>query len=159
LKIDEVLKLGEGKVECTAAPIGIALPGAEGKLLAKVVDAGAPLPVRRRVALPVEKGVEKVALEIWEGKDEVKVEKAVRTPAEKVNGDDGEEDEDEEEEEEEDEEVKTPVTTKTLLLGVVEVALKNGGNVLLEVQVQRNGGVVVRAWEEGNEEGADRFEA
>lgn len=157
LKLDEVLKLGEGEVSVTSVPIGIALPGQESKeLLAKVLDVGAPLPARRRVALPVEKGTEKVILEIWEGKDEVKVEKVERAPREKTEDD--EDDEDEDDEEEEDEETKTPITTKTNLLGAVEVAVKSGGNVVLEVIVQRNGGVVVRAWEEGNEAAADKIE-
>lgn len=155
LKVDEVLKLGEGKAQVTSVPIGLALAGSDtNELLAKLIDAGAPLPARRRVALPVAKGVEKVVLEVWEGKDSVKVEKVESAPREKSEDDDEEDDD----EEEEDEETKTPITTKTNVLGAVEVSVKSGGNVVLEVIVQRNGGVSVRAWEEGNEASADKFE-
>lgn len=157
MKLDAVLALAKQAVGCTARPIGMRIPGQEGEELVKVVDGGAPLPVRRRVALPVQKGTEKVALEIWEGKDEVKVEKIERPSAEKVNGDaDG--DENEEDEDEEDEETKTPMRKKVTLLGVVEVEVKSGGNVILEIIVQRGGGMEVRAWEDGHEEAGDKFE-
>lgn len=155
LKAEDVLAYGAKPVGTLAKPIGLAIPGQEGNELIKLINAGAPLPTRRRVALPVESGVSKVAVEIWEGKDEVKVEKVERAPVEKSEDDDEEDDEEEDEEEE----TKTPVTIKEKAVGGVEVEVKNGKNVLLEVIVQRGGGVEVRAWEEGNEEGAVKFEA
>lgn len=158
LKLEDVLATAgpEGKTDVTAAPIGIVIPSQETNTLAAVVvPSGAPLPVRRRVAIPAPAG--KVALEIWEGKDEVKVDLVERPPAEKFEDD--EEEEDEEEEEEEPEEVKTPITVKTKALGAVEVELQKEGQLVLEVIVQRGGGLEVRAWEEGREEAADKFEA
>jgi hypothetical protein len=155
LKAEDVLEYGAKPVGTLAKPIGLVIPGQEGNELIKLINAGAPLPTRRRFALPVESGVSKVAVEIWEGKDEVKVEKVERAPVEKSEDDDEEEDD----EEEEDEEIKTPVTVKEKAVGGVEVEVKNGKNVLLEVIVQRGGGVEVRAWEEGNEEAAAKFEA
>lgn len=151
MKVDDVLSLAKESVSCTAQPIGIVMPGQEGEEIIKLVNGGAALPARRRVALPVAKGVSKVALEIWEGQDEVKVEKVA--PSEKVDGED-----EEEEEEEEEEENKTPVTKKVTQLGAVEVGLKDGGGVVLEVIVQRGGGLEVRAWEEGHETESDKFE-
>ncbi|KAL7423321.1 Hsp70 protein that interacts with Zuo1p [Cryptotrichosporon argae] len=153
LKRDDVLALAAQPVPTTAAPIGIVLPGADGDVLAaNVVEAGAALPVRRRVAIPVA-STGKVGLEIWEGKDEVKVEKVERAPADKAD------DDDEDDEEEDDEETRTPVTRKVKALGGVEVDAKDGKNVLLEIIVNKDGGIQVAAWEEGNEAGADRFEA
>ncbi|OXB37682.1 hsp71-like protein [Cryptococcus neoformans] len=157
LKLEDVLATAgpEGKADVTAAPIGIVVPSQEANTLAAVVvPSGAPLPVRRRVAIPAPAG--KVALEIWEGKDEVKVDLVERPPAEKFEDD---EEEDEEEEEEEPEEVKTPITVKTKALGAVEVELQKEGQLVLEIIVQRGGGLEVRAWEEGREEAADKFEA
>ncbi|KAK8846647.1 hypothetical protein IAR55_005734 [Kwoniella newhampshirensis] len=157
LKVEDVLATAQETVPTTSAPIGIVIPGQEGdNLAAVVVDSGAPLPVRRRVAIPVS-SASKVVLELWEGKHDVKVEKVERAPVEK-DEDEEDEDEDDEDEEEEDEEVKTPITVKTKALGAVEVNVSDSGNVLLEVIVQRGGGLEVRAWEEGKEESADKFE-
>lgn len=149
LKIEDVLALAAKPLPTTSVPIGIVLPGGE-DIVAKVIEIGAPLPVRRRVSIPVAKGAETVALELWEGKDEVKVEKVEAAPVDK--------DEDEDEySDDEPEEIRTPITVKTERLGAVEV--KTGGKPLvLEVIVQKNGGVVVSAWEEGNEANKDGFE-
>ena len=156
LKLDDVLLQAREPVSCIAQPIGLCVGGGRsGEEMVKIVDAGAPLPIRRRVALPVEKGTEQIALEIWEGKDEVKAEKVARAPLEKADGD---EEEDEEEEEDEDEETKTPTTKKVTLLGAVELGMKSGGQVLLEIIVQRGGGMEVRLWEEGHEGHGDSFE-
>ena len=157
LKLEDVLAFGRENAGTLAQPIGIAVPGQEGDELVKIIEAGAPLPVRRRVAFNVEKGAQKVGVEVWEGKDEVKVEKVEKPPKE-ANGDD-DEDEDEDDEEEEDEEIKTPVTKRAKCLGGVEVAVKGDGQVFLEVIVQRGGGIEVRAWEEGHESSGDKFEA
>ena len=100
------------------------------------------------------KGAAKAALELWEGKDEVKVEKVDRPPVEKV---DGEADEFSDEEDD-DEEAKTAITVKTSCLGGLEVATEAGGNVVLEVIVQRGGGLQARLWAEGKESDADTLE-
>lgn len=154
LKLEDVLTYAKEPVETVAKPIGLVIPGQEGNEMVKIVDAGAPLPVRRRVALPVEQGVSKVAVELWEGKDEVKVEKVERPPVEK-----DEDDEEEDDEEEEDEEIKTPITVKEKAVGGIQVDVKDGKNVVLEVIVHRGGGLEVRAWEEGHEAEATKFEA
>ncbi|WWD00171.1 hypothetical protein V866_007080 [Kwoniella sp. B9012] len=155
LKVDDVLASIKEKVDVTSQPIGLVLPGQQGdELAAVIVDSGAPLPVRRRVAIPVQGVNGKVALELWEGKHEVKIEKVERPPLEKTDDDE----EDEEDEEEEDEEVKTPITKKVKALGGVEVEVKGDNQLILEVIVQRNGGLNVKAWQEGNEAAADSFE-
>nr|XP_019008890.1 hsp71-like protein [Kwoniella pini CBS 10737]OCF47671.1 hsp71-like protein [Kwoniella pini CBS 10737] len=155
LKVEDVLSSTKEKVDVTSAPIGLIIPGQESdELVAVVIDAGAPLPVRRRVAIPVEKaGL--VGLELWEGKHEVKITKVERAPIEKSEDDDEDEDD---EEEEEDEEIKTPITKKVKVLGGVQVDFKGEGQLILEVIVQRNGGLNVKAWQEGNESQIDSFE-
>ena len=153
LTVDAVLGLSKDKDACLAHAIGLAIPGAESKEIAKVIEAGAPLPTRRRIAVPVATGTTKVALEIWEGKDDVKVEKVERAPYEK------DEDDDEEEEEEEDEEIKTSILTKSTLVGAVQVELKSAAFLMVEVIVQKDASISVRAWEEGNEANSDSFEA
>lgn len=152
MKLQDVLSFAEDSAGCTAQPIGLVIPGQEGEEMIKIIGAGAPLPVRRRVNIPVGKGTSKVALEVWEGKDEVKVEKVERS--EKVNGDA----DDEEEEDEEDEETKTPITKRVTPLGALEVTLKTAGAVVLEAIIQRGGGVEARLWEEGHESEGDTFE-
>ncbi|WVR04317.1 hypothetical protein IAU60_001317 [Kwoniella sp. DSM 27419] len=156
LKVDDVLSLvKDGKADVTSAPIGIVVPGQSGEeLAAVVVESGAPLPVRRRVAIPVT-AAGTVGLELWEGKHEVKVEKVERAPIEK----DEDDEDDEEDEEEEDEEIKTAITKKVKALGGVQVDVKGEGQILLEVIVQRGGGLEVRVWQEGHEASADKFEA
>jgi heat shock protein 1/8 len=151
LKLNDVLEYGQGEVDTLSAPIGVALPGSEGTIT-KILEKGAPLPLRRRVAFPVFGGVEKVALEIWEGKDEVKVEKVERSPRDQ-------DDDDDDDEEDEDEETKTPITVRTKALGGVELGVKGGKQVVLEIVVQRGGGLEVRAWEEGREDEVASFEA
>ncbi|ORX33520.1 putative heat shock protein HSP60 [Kockovaella imperatae] len=149
LKVDDVLALAKEPVVCTSAPIGLVVPGSEE--LIKIISAGAPLPVRRRVAIPVEQGASQVGFELWEGKDEVKVEKVEKAPVEK------DEDDEDDDYEEEDEEAKTAITVKTKALGGLQVDLKNGGNVILEIIVQRGGDIEARAWEEGRESEADKL--
>jgi heat shock protein 1/8 len=151
LKLEDVLAYGTEEAETLSAPIGVALPGSEGEIY-KILEKGAALPLRRRVAFPVTQGAEKVALEVWEGKDEVKVEKVEKGPKD-------EDDEDEDDEEEEDEEVKTPVTVRSKVLGGVQVKVSGGKEVVLEIVVQKGGKLSVSAWEEGKEEEADKFEA
>lgn len=153
LKVDDVLALAANPIPTTAAPLGIAVPGAEGDLLAaKIMEVGAPLPARRRVAIPVAAGAGRVAVEVWEGKDEVKVEVIEPAPVEKT------EDDESDFEDDEPEEVRTPVLRKSQLLGAVDVKVADGKQLILEVIVQKNGSVLVAGWEEGNEAEADRFE-
>lgn len=153
LKVDDVLALAANPLPTTAAPIGVVIPGATDDLLAaKVIEVGAPLPARRRVSFPVAGGV--TALEIWEGKDEIKVEKVEKTESEKAAA---AEDEDEYSDDE-DEEIRTSVSVKTTRLGAVEVDVAEGKNLVLEIIVQRNGQVSVAAWAEGAEDKVDSFE-
>ncbi|KAL1408509.1 Hsp70 protein that interacts with Zuo1p [Vanrija albida] len=154
LQVADVLALAAKPIDTTAAPIGIVIPGATDDLIAaNVIEPGAPLPARRRVAIPVAAGAGKVALEIWEGHEEVKVEKVEVAPVDKIEGEDEFSDD-----EDEPEEIRTPITKKTTRLGAVEVAVADGKQLILEVIVQRGGKVEVAAWEEGNEAGADKFE-
>jgi len=157
LKIQDVLdvagKDSTSTVGCLAKPIGLVIPGSEGdELSAKILEAGAPLPTRRRVSLKTENGTKKVILEIWEGEDSVKVEKAEKAPIEK-----DEDDEDEDDEDEEDEETKTPITKKTSYLGSLELEV-GGKEVMVELVVLRNGTLQASAWEEGKESSAVKFE-
>jgi heat shock protein 1/8 len=152
LTLDGVLGLAKDKDACLAHPIGLAIPGAESKEIARVIEAGAPLPTRRRIAVPIASGTNKVALEVWEGKDVVKVEKVERAPIDK-------DDEDEDEEEEEDEEVKTPILTKSALVGAVQLDIKSAAFLMVEIVIQKDASISVRAWEEGDESNSDSFEA
>jgi len=152
LTLDGVLGLAKDKDACLAHPIGLAIPGAESKEIAKVIEAGAPLPTRRRIAVPIASGTNKVALEVWEGKDDVKVEKVERAPIDK-------DDEDEDEEEEEDEEIKTPILTKSALVGAVQLDIKSAAFLMVEIIIQKDASISVRAWEEGDESNSDSFEA
>lgn len=155
LTVDGVLGMAQPQQGCLSKPIGFALPGSDSKeLAAKILEAGAPLPTRRRVAIPVATGTTKVALEIWEGKDEVKVEKVERGAVQKDADDEYSDDE-----EEEDEETKTPITTKAGLLGTVQVELKSAAFLMVEIIVQKDATISVRAWEEGAESNSDSFEA
>lgn len=154
IKVDEILAYAASPLPTTSAPIGVVLPGASDDLLAAtVIEIGAPLPVRRRVSFPVAGG--KTGLEIWEGKEEVKVEKVERAPVEKTEDDE----DDFSDDEDEDEEIRTPITKKTTRLGGVEVDVPAGSSLVLEVIVTKEGKVQVAAWAEGNEAQADRFEA
>ncbi|KAJ9115280.1 hypothetical protein QFC20_001147 [Naganishia adeliensis] len=152
LKVDEVLKLAEAPVDTTAAPIGIVVPGqqTDDLLNAVVVPSGVALPVRRRVEIPVAKGTEKVAFEVWEGKDEVKVDVIEKEKVEKSAEDSEDEYSDEDDEPEE---VRTPITKKTTLLAGLELALtdKSASSVLFEVLIQKDGKVNLRLWQSGKE--------
>jgi molecular chaperone DnaK (HSP70) len=150
VSVEDIVAFAASPIPTTSAPIGVVLPGATDDLIAaKVIEVGAPLPVRRRVSFPVAGG--KTGLEIWEGKDGVKVETIAPPPKE--------EDDDDEFSDDEPEEVRTPITKKTTRLGAVEVEVAAGKNLVLEVIVTKDGKVQVAAWEEGNEASADRFEA
>jgi len=122
----------------------------------KVIEAAAPLPVRRRVTLPAAKGVSRVVLELWEGRDEVRVDKAEKVPREKIDGED--DDDDDEYDEDEPEDVKTPVTVRETVLGALELAPKDGKGLVLEVIVHKGGALEARLWEEGREAEADKIE-
>lgn len=155
LKVDDVLKLAESPVGTTAAPIGIIVPGQQQDdlLNAVVVASGLALPVRRRVEIPVAKGTEKVAFEVWEGKDDVKVDIIEKEKVEKSAEDSEDEYSDEEEEPEE---VRTPITKKTTLLAGLELTMtdKSASSVLFEVLIQKDGKVNLRLWQSGKESDA-----
>lgn len=152
LKVEDVLKLAESPVDTTAAPIGIVVPGqqTDDLLNAVVVPSGLALPVRRRVEIPVAQGTEKVAFEVWEGKDDVKVEIVEKEKEEKSADDEEDEYSDEEEEPEE---IRTPITKKTTLLAGLELALtdKSATSVLFEVLVHKDAKVTLRLWQSGKE--------
>jgi molecular chaperone DnaK (HSP70) len=137
VSVGDVLRLADKPVDTLAKPIGVAVPDSDD--LTVLIGSGAPLPSRRRVLIP--NTAERVILELWEGKDDVKVTKVEREP---VEGED-------EEDEEEDEEIKTPITNKSAFLGHIELTGLSG-NILLEVVVHLGAGVEVMAWEEGKEE-------
>lgn len=157
LALTDVLGLADWNAETLSAPIGIALPGDKGDALAaKLFEKGAPLPSRRRVALPVASGAEKVGLELWEGKEEVKITKVEAAPREK-NGDAGEA-EDEDEDDDEDEETKEILLLKNKFLGYIENSTAGAKQAQLEVIVQKGGKVEVRLWAEGKESEASKLE-
>lgn len=149
LKLQDILALPTRGVETLAQPIALVLPGSTDEIVAaKLVESGAALPVRRRVAIPLAKGTSgKVAFELWEAKDEVKVEKVERAPVEK-----SEEDEEfSDDEDEEDEEIKTAITKKTNLLTAVEVESHGADKIYVELIVAKGAKLEVRAWAEGKE--------
>ncbi|KAG8939115.1 Hsp70 protein that interacts with Zuo1p [Tulasnella sp. 419] len=135
------------KVNVTTKPIGLVFPGdPAGGQWVPVVAAGVPLPVRRVVRFNVDPSkTTRVGVEVWEGKDIVKVEKVQQ---EKIEPEEGEE-----EEEEEEEEVRTRDVEKETLLGGLDLQL--GGNtkkkvpVLIKIQVDVNGALEARLWQEG----------
>lgn len=150
LQVSDVLALADRAAETLSSAIGLAIPGSE-SIAAKLFEQGAPLPSRRRVALSIESGAEKVGLELWEIKEEIKVTKTAAEPMEK-NGDD------EDDEEEEDEETKEVVLNKRKFLGYVETAVKGSKGVQLEVICQKGGKVQLRLWAEGKEAEASKVE-
>lgn len=152
LKVDDVLSSSQSSVDSTSKPIGVVIPGSEGKSMIRIIDSGAPLPVRRRVAIPVGKGVSSVAVEIWEGREEVKVEKVERS--ERANGED-----DEDSEDDEPEETRTPIMVKEKALGGLGSKVDGRKEVILEVIVHLGGALEARLWQEGKEAEADKLEA
>ncbi len=156
LKLEDVVELAPNattaQVDATSAPIGIVIPdGSDTEIMHTVVPASTPLPARRTVELPLAKGTSRVGLEVWEGKDEIKVEKV-----EKVANGDVEDDEDESDVEEEDEEVRTAITMKVKVLAGIELDGISAGakSVVLEIIIDVAGKVSLRLWENGKEEKA-----
>ncbi|KZP01403.1 actin-like ATPase domain-containing protein [Calocera viscosa TUFC12733] len=142
------------RASALSMPVGLVFPPSKG--FWEVLKAGTPLPARRKVRVPVPVGVGRVGVEVWEGKEEVRVESVVPPKAER----DPDDDEEEEEEEEEPEEVRTlhlvPVTQLAALLLPVthaEQPEKKGRKAKavqteaeVEVVVGLGGEVRVRAW-------------
>lgn len=155
VKIEDVLALPQQK-ECTAAPIGLVLPGSSDDLLAAVVmPSSTPLPARRRVEIPVAKGSSRVGVEVWEGKDEVKVE--IIEPVKREKDADDEDDEDEDDEDDEPEEVRTAITRRTQQLAGLDVELSGDGaqaSVTFEIIVLAGGKAELRLWQTGHEDKA-----
>jgi heat shock protein 1/8 len=148
LQLSDVLALADRDAETLSTVIGIAIPGDKSETLAaKLFEQGSALPSRRRVALGVASGAEKVGVELWEGKEDVKITKIPAPPAE-----------DDESEPEEDEETKEVILKKAKFLGYVEAQTKGAKGVQLEVIVQKGGKVEARIWAEGQEESASTVE-
>ena len=153
LALPDVLAIATARdVPALSASIGLAAPGSGETEVAKLIEAGAPLPTRRRVQLAVAGGAQKVGVELYEIKESVKVTKIPPPPKEE-----GEE-EYSDEEPEEDEEEKEVVLTKAKCLGGVQVESEGKDKVELEVIVSKEGKVEVRFWVEGAEDKASRLE-
>lgn len=153
LVLPEVLAIASDReVPTLSATIGLAAPGSDATAVVKLVEAGAPLPTRRRVQLSVASGASAVAVELHEVKESVKITKIPPPPK----------DEDEEvysdDEPEEDEEEKEVVLTKAKCLGAVQVDTNGKDKAELEVIVQKDGKVEVRFWVEGAEDKASRLD-
>jgi heat shock 70kDa protein 1/2/6/8 len=142
-------------VKATSKTIGVLFPegntseGLGGQWISMLLKE-TPIPSRRTVGFEVDLGEsdsKKVAFEIWEVKEGIKVEK-IKPP--KIDLDEGEE-----EEEEEDIEVKEKTIEKEAVLGSIlmdaHAAVKENGRwkTKLELQfvVNSNGGVDVGVWE------------
>ncbi|EIN03476.1 actin-like ATPase domain-containing protein [Punctularia strigosozonata HHB-11173 SS5] len=151
------------EVSATGAAVGVLFPeekgaaadAALGGLWVTGVKAETAVPCRRAVRFDVDLGggeAKKVGFEVWEAKEDVKVE-LVKPP--KIEYDEGDEVPEDEEEEEPEEEVKERIVTKQHLLGAVafeaKLAAKDKGRwrTRLEVQfiVGADGAVEVDAWE------------
>ena len=132
------------KVQATTRTLGVLFPISEeaaaesqqwkdlGGVFVPIVQKETALPTRRTIQLAValpESGEKRVALEIWEVKEGIRIEKIKsEAPA------DEEEDEDYEEDEEE---IKHRVISKEVLLGAVQLAPKvvDGAKAVVRVQV------------------------
>jgi molecular chaperone DnaK (HSP70) len=159
LKLEDVVKLAPNattaQVDATSAPIGIVIPdGIKNDTMNTIVPVSTPLPARRRVELPLAKGTSRVGLEIWEGKDEIKVEKVEKIANGDANDEDDEDAEDESDEEEE--EVRTAITKKINVLAGIELDGISAGakSVILEIIIDVSRKVSLRLWESGKEEKA-----
>lgn len=152
LALPDVLALAEQSVPTLAAPIGLAPAGSKEEDAVKIIEAGAPLPTRRRLQLPTASGASTVGVELYELKESVKVTKIPPPPKEE-----GEE-EYSDEEPEEDEEEREVVLAKAKCLGGVTVDSQGKGKVELEVIVTKEGKGQVRFWVEGAEDKASRLE-
>ena len=152
LALPDVLALAEQSVPTLAAPIGLAPAGSKEEDAVKIIEAGAPLPTRRRLQLPTASGASTVGVELYELKESVKVTKIPPPPKEE-----GEE-EYSDEEPEEDEEEREVVLAKAKCLGGVTVDSQGKGKVELEVIVTKEGKGEVRFWVEGAEDKASRLE-
>jgi molecular chaperone DnaK (HSP70) len=168
LKLEDVVKLAPNattaQVDTVSAPIGIYIPvdGATGdaaEYIHTVVHTATPLPARRRVELPLAKGTTRVGLEVWQGKDEIKVEKVEKVePNGKEDGaaDDDDEDDFDDDEDEEDEEIRTRVTKKADLLAGIELdgISPDAKSVTFEIIVEADRKASLRLWETGKEDKA-----
>lgn len=153
LALPDVLALAQQSVPTLTAPIGLAPAGStEEDAVVKIIEAGAPLPTRRRLQLPTASGASSVGVELYELKESVKVTKIPPPP--KEEGDEEFSDDEPEEEEEE----KEVVLAKGKCLGGVTVDSQGKGKVELEVIVTKEGKGEVRFWVEGAEDKASRLE-
>ncbi|TEB22378.1 actin-like ATPase domain-containing protein [Coprinellus micaceus] len=131
------------KVQATTRTLGVLFPISEeaaaenqqwkdlGGVFVPIVQKETALPTRRTIQLTVslpESGEKRVALEIWEVKEGIRIEKIKsEAPA----------DEDDEDYEEEEEEIKHRVISKEVLLGAVQLLPKvvDGAKTVVRVQV------------------------
>lgn len=131
------------KVQATTRTLGVLFPISEeaaadnqqwkdlGGVFVPIVQKETALPTRRTIQLAVslpESGEKRVALEIWEVKEGIRIEKIKsEAPA----------DEDDEDYEEEEEEIKHRVISKEVLLGAVQLLPKvvDGAKTVVRVQV------------------------
>ncbi|KII83898.1 hypothetical protein PLICRDRAFT_46672 [Plicaturopsis crispa FD-325 SS-3] len=168
LKVRAAFEKGSewAKARVVTKSIGVLFPGGEepgelGGTWVKVIPGETALPARRTVHLEADLGEagagKKVALEVWEVKEGVRVEK-VKPP--KVEYSDDEEEAAEEEDEEEFEEVKHRTVEKETFLTSVELVtqratkLKGGwrSKIVVQFVVDKDGTLVVSAWEPQEEE-------
>jgi molecular chaperone DnaK (HSP70) len=165
LKLEDVVKLAPNattaQVDTVSAPIGIYIPvdGATGdaaEYIHTVVHKATPLPARRRVELPLAKGTTRVGLEVWQGKDEIKVEKVEKIEPNGKEDGAAEDEEDEDEEDEEDEEIRTRVTKKADLLAGIELdgISPDAKSVTFEIIVEADRKASLRLWQTGKEDKA-----
>jgi heat shock protein 1/8 len=134
LPIPDILSATASKT--VSAPVGIVFPGqpSEDDLLhAVIIPSGLRLPCRRQVQFEVTPGSTSVAVELWEGKYDVKVEKQEPTPR------DPEDEEFSDDEEEED--IRTSICKRTKQLLAIEFPAEGKNEVTLEVIINEDGSV------------------
>ncbi len=158
LPFKPLAEIAQLSVPTTSKAIGLVLPAPDlsklngaapqaeksvfdGKLFLPIIAENTPLPARRVVQLAAPAGGKSALLDFAEGQQEVHVE-TIDAPAPDP------EDEDEDDEPLEPEEVRTAVYKASRALGQLEVAAK-GGKVQVQIVVQVNGAVSIKAGESG----------
>lgn len=140
LPLESLLAAPTSNIPTTAKPIGLVVPGSE-EFVVLVPDA-TPLPARRLVSLPVAAGVTEVGLELWEGEETIRFDKAP-----KVVYSDDEDDEDDFEPED----IAVVVRKPTTFLTAIKVPVKSNKDAKVVLQVIVEGtSVQVEAWEQGS---------
>ncbi|KAL0570663.1 Hsp70 protein that interacts with Zuo1p [Marasmius crinis-equi] len=142
---DEAL-LGEEGIEAkvTSKALGVLFPSdddqeQQGGTFVTLLPAETPLPARRTVTIRVPGETKKVAFEVWEATEGVRIEK-VKPPKVVYSDDEGAGDDEEEEEEEE---VKHHSVTRETLLGAAELSVEKASEMELKAVVRIDGSVEV----------------